>query len=55
MEIPTEIAVDQSVYVSFVGLGACDGWEHDVVTNAETSLCSPRRHPRALPRDARSS
>lgn len=42
VEIPTEIAVDQSVYVSFVGLGACDGWEHDVVTNArDLSVLAP--------------
>jgi hypothetical protein len=34
VDIPTEIAADRDVYVAFVGLGACAGWEHDVVTSA---------------------
>jgi hypothetical protein len=34
VEIPTEIPAEQNVYVAFVGLGPCAGWEHDVVTSA---------------------
>ena len=42
VEIPTEIPADQNVYVAFVGLGACAGWEHDVVTSAgDLSVLAP--------------
>jgi hypothetical protein len=53
VEIATEIPSDQSVYVAFVGLGACAGWEHDVVTSAGTlavlAPAPPERAPDGCP------
>lgn len=41
--IPTELPPSTNVYVAWVGLGACAGWEHDVITSGEegVSLTAP--------------
>ncbi|HJS27852.1 MAG TPA: cupredoxin domain-containing protein, partial [Actinomycetota bacterium] len=41
-EISTQVPADQNVYVAFVGLDECAGWEYDVIRSAsDVSLRTP--------------